>query len=350
MNFPSRNLLTSIVICGSVAAFILACGASESTFPEGEEPPPQFPEAGFPEGGPDPEDIYKNDPPPQWCGPDAGAPPPPPGGTESCPDDKNLPGCGCRTIGEEAACWTGLRKHRNLGICKDGRTKCVARNETENVWGPCEGQVLPNPAATKGAEACSCFSEGEWNIANTAPCLREKGGSYWAHSTVLDDGKATYCTQDEDVPPGTAPPGSWSTSTLKVDCAGTFNLCFRIRAGDYNNPKPDDCTLGEVCTVAEYTEANVVQTLPDLKTWAGKDPACAKKWELDTPKDVSPGYGEMIVKGQTVRCDPIDDGSGNDYVFHRVQYCPRICRASDPDYDPNHAACQACQLAGTGKF
>lgn len=349
MNLSPRHLLMTIAACGSVATLILACSSTESTFPEEPRPVPMFPDASFSEGGLDEEDLYKNDPPREWCGPDAGAPPPQPGGTESCPDDKNLPGCGCANPGEEATCWTGLRKHRNLGICKDGRTRCYARNETENVWAACEGQVLPTLGA-KGAEACMCFSAGEWNIANTSPCLREFDGAYWSHATVLDDGRATYCTQDEAVPAGTSPPGIWSTSTLNVDCAGTFRLCFRIRAGDYDDPKDSDCVLGEACIDADYPEAGVVQTLPDLPTWAGKDAACAKKWELDTPKDVSPGYGEMIVKGQTVHCEDIDDGSGNDYVFHRVQYCPRICRASDKDYNPDHPACKACQLANKGRF
>ena len=348
MILTSRNLLLSILACGSVAAIVIACGSDESKFDDGTIGPAVFPEAGFGDGSAGPsDDLYKNDPPPPWCGPDAGTPLPPIGGTEECPDDKNKPGCGCATPGEEASCWTGLRKHRNLGICKDGRTKCMPKNETTNVWGPCEGEVLPVPDG-KGAEACSCFSVGEWKIANTSPCLWNQGGGYYAYSTVFKDGKATYCGPEPEVaPPGTAPPGIWSTNTLKVDCAGTFRLCFRIRAGDYNNPKSDDCILGEVCTDADYKEANVEQQLPDLATWAGKDPACAKKWESDTPENVSPGYGEMIVKGQTVRCDAIDDGAGNDFVFHRVQYCPRSCRKPENE---SKEECVACQLAGRGTF
>ena len=353
MTLSSRNILLSVLSCCSVAAIVIACGSDESKFGDGTPGPTVFPEAGFGEGGPGSnDDLYAKDPPPPWCGPDAGVPLPPIGGTEECPDDKNKPGCGCATAGETAPCWTGLRKHRNLGICKDGVAKCIPKNETANVWGECEGQVLPQIDA-KGAEACSCFSVGEWKIANTSPCLRTPGGgSYYAYSTVYDNGQATNCGGDaKPIPPaGQAPPGIWSTNTLKVDCAGKFDLCFKIRAGDYNAPKADDCILGEVCTVADYKEANVEQALPDLATWAGKDNACAKKWESDTPADVSPGYGEMVVKGQTVRCDAIDDGAGNDFVFHRVQYCPRICRPGDPGYNPEHPNCKACQLAGKGSF
>lgn len=353
MKFFSRGVVLSVLVSGSVASVVVACGTDEgSTFSDGKNTPPSgFIDAGiFNEGGSSDDDLYKNDPPPSWCGPDSGVSIPPPiGGTEECPDDKNKPGCGCSNPGETASCWTGLRKHRGLGICKDGVAKCISKTETSSEWGACEGEVLPK-ANSKGADACSCFSVGEWNIANTAPCLREQGGSYWSYATVLKDGAATGCDSASSVPAGTKPEGIWSTSTLKVDCAGTFKLCFRIRAGKYDAPQASDCILGEVCTDADYPEANVVQQIPDLATWAGADPVCAKTWEKDTPADVSPGYGEMIVKGQTVRCEAIDDGNGQDLVFHRVQYCPRICRPSDPAYNPDHPACAACQLAGKGVF
>jgi hypothetical protein len=345
MVLSSRNLLVSVLTCGSLAAIIIACGSDDSKFNDGPLTNPTFSDGSFSDTGADPNgELYKNDPPPPWCGPDSGVMPPPIGGTEACPDDKNRPGCGCNKVGEEAACWTGLRKHRNLGICKDGRTKCIVKNETLNVWGPCEGQVLPKPDG-KGAEACSCFSVGVWNIANTSPCLWQEGGGAYAYATVLEDGKVTNCGDAKPVPPaGTAPPGIWSTNNLKVDCAGEFDLIFRIRAGDYNNPSPNDCILGESTIKADYKVADVVQELPPLPTWAGKDNACAKKWELDTPANVSPGYGEMIVKGQTVRCDAI---GGEDFVFHRVQFCARTCR--DPANAAN-AECVACQLAGKGEF
>jgi hypothetical protein len=241
----SRNLLLSVLACGSVAAIVIACGSDdESKFKDGTSGGPAvFPEAGFGDGTANPsDDLYKNDPPPPWCGPDAGTPLPPITGTEDCPDDKNKPGCACGNVGDTAPCWTGLRKHRNLGVCKDGVAKCVAKNETLNVWGACEGQVLPTPGAT-GADGCGCFSVGVWNIKNTSPCLRKEGAdTFYAYSTVLSGDKATYCGANGDpvAPQGTAPPGIWSTSTLKVDCAGHFKLCFKIRAGDFNNPKADD--------------------------------------------------------------------------------------------------------------
>lgn len=345
----SRNVLFSVLACGSVAAIIIACGSEGSKFNDGDPQKGVFGDGSFnSDGNRTGPDLYANDPPPPWCGPDGGAPPPI-SGTEECPDDKNKPGCGCQNVGEEASCWTGLRKHRNLGICRDGKTKCVAKNETSNVWGPCEGEVLPVPDG-KGGQACSCFSVGVWKLENTSTCLHRETDKAWAYSTVLVGDKYGGCDPANPLPEGQVPDGIWSKNTLKVDCAGVYRLCFKIRAGSYENPSSNDCVLGEVCTDADYKEANVEQPLPDLKAWAGADSACAKKWEIDTPEKVSPGYGEMIVKGKTIRCDAVDDGSGNDFVFHRVKYCPRICRPSYPNYQPNDPACQDCQLKGSGEF
>jgi len=346
MTLSSRNILISILALGSVAAVIVACGSDGSKFDDGTTPIGTFGDGGFGDGSSsnDP-DLYKNDPPPPWCGPDSGTPAPPIKGTEECPEDKNKPGCGCDKPGEEAPCWTGLRKNRNLGICHDGKAKCIVKNETLNVWGACEGQQLPVLNA-QGKEACACFSVGEWNIANTAPCLHTPDGTnYQAYSTVYKDGQATNCNLGDPVPaPGTGPTGDWSPDTLKVDCAGTYRLCFRIRTGDFNNPSTNDCILGESCIDAVYEKENVVQQLPPLPAWGGKDAACAKKWEKDTPINVSPGYGEMIVKGSTVRCDEV---GGQDFVFHRVQFCARSCRDAA---NANNPECKACQLAGTGEF
>jgi hypothetical protein len=354
MKLSSRNILLTAMSCMGVAAVVIACGSEGSKFQEGTNPPL------FGEGGFDPDadsnnnaDLYKNDPPPPWCGPETGYQPPQIGGTEDCPSDKNKPGCACATLGDKQPCWEGFRKHRGLGICQDGVATCVKKSENTNVWSACEGQVLPKPGAT-GKEACGCFSIGEWTIKNTSPCeWTNDGNNYYAYSTVFDKGAGSisYCSMGQHAGPGEKPAGIWSTDTLKVDCAGTFDLCFKIRAGDHSNPKDSDCVLGEVCINAVYEKENVVQPLPDLPTWVGTDAACAKKWEKDTPEDVSPGYGEMIVKGKTVRCDAVGgQGTTQDYVFHRVKYCPRICRQSDPHYNPNHPACQDCTLKGSGSF
>lgn len=352
MIFSSRNLFVALGSFTAVAAMIVACGSDdESKFNDGKLDDPQFGnDAGFNGDVSSPqEDLYKNDPPPQWCGPDGGpAAPPPPGGTEECPDDKNKPGCACNTPGQKAACWTGLRKHRNLGICHDGETTCIQKNETTFAWGPCEGQQLPDPNATKGAPACSCFSQGQWKIANLSPCSAtydpDADGpqpmQYATVSTLLSTGKCPTFNG-----PATKPAEDWSTDTLKVDCAGTFKLKYRIRAGSFETPSPSDCVVGEVeLPEAFYPEPNVEMPWPNLPAWIGADPACAQKWAT-TPAGQSPGYGEMIVKGESVRCDKIDDGSGGDFVFNRIKYCPISCND-----DPTTPDCQACQQSGQGTF
>ena len=41
----------------------------------------------------------------------------------------------------------------------------------------------------------------------------------------------------------------------------------------------------------------------------------------------------------------IDDGKGNAYVFHRVQYCKQECMTN-----PTGAGCENCQQGASGKF
>lgn len=354
MNLRASRVLVGGGILGAVAALVLACGddAGSSQFENEEGSSPGFgSDASFVDTGKGDADLYANDPPPKWCGPGNEPAPPQPGGTEECPDDKNKPGCGCTKAGETAPCWTGLRKHRGLGICKDGQTVCRPVNEARSAWGECEGQVLPVQGATKGKEACGCFSLGQWKIANLSPCTMSYTNNgveqVNAVSTVVGTDGLARCPETN---PPTAPPAApWSTNTLTVDCAGHFKLCLRVRQGVFETPSANDCILGEVCTEADYKTANVEQAWPDLPAWLGTDKACAKKWNdisTNTP-NVSAGYAEMVVKGKSVRCDEIDDGSGGDLVFNRVKYCPRSCNEAG---NQNNPECVACQQSGQGQF
>lgn len=356
MILPSHKIVVGILSAAATTALVIACGSDgdESKFKDPDAAVGTFGDSGFNRetGGDDPSgELYKNDPFPNWCGQDGGAAPKI-GGTVECPDDKNKPGCGCETLGQEAACWTGLRKNRNLGQCHDGKTVCKKAGENNNVWGECDGQRLPTANST-GAEACSCFSVGLWKIANTAPCVwNPSGDTYYAYSTLppAKDGDGPgRCTTDDHLPSGQKTPEAWSTDTLKTDCAGTFTLCYRIRVGDYKNPSSNDCIMGESCVDVTYTTENVEQKLPDLPSWSSTDSACAKKWEKDTPSDQSPGYGEMYVKGgQTVACEAVSNVPQNEeFIFNRVQYCARKCRDAAHQQD---ADCVECQLKGQGSF
>jgi hypothetical protein len=336
-------VLTSLFAAGVIAA----CGSNgSSTFNDGNN--------GGDDGGIGPSDDsglvldagqgdgnpFGNDPPPAWCGPDGGpTAPPPPGGSLNCPDDKNLPGCPCTKADETAPCWTGLRKNRSLGVCKDGTTTCKLSGENVLTWGDCTGETLPQAGATKGAPACTCFSKGQWKLTNLIPCFWTYNGVTTGVSTIIGDGGASECVPYGNSPP-TIPPSNWSQDTLNVDCAGHFKLCYQLKAGDYNNPKPTDCALmPPQCVEADYAKENVEQPFPDIGPWISGDTACSTQFAS------TGGYGEMTVIGLSVRCDKVDDGNGNPYVFHRIQYCKQECVTN-----PSLPECQSCMQGGSGQF
>jgi hypothetical protein len=291
------------------------------------------------------EDPYANDPPPKWCGPKGGpSAPPPPGGTAECPDDKNKPGCACDEIGKQAACFTGLRANRSLGICKDGVTTCQRVSEMQNAWGPCEGEVLPEKGAKLGASACTCFSEGQWHIDAPLGCVVPLDTSYstlyWV-STTQGSGGQPQCP--DSVTGGQIPKKpieDWSAQSLKADCAGSFELCIELRGGDVKSPGPNDCVLTKQCVKVDYLKEGIEQKLPPLDGWVSTNQACNQYWYKNG------GYAQMTVKGVSVRCDEIDDGQGEPYVFHRWGYCPGECAAN-----PNTPRCQQCVATGAdGSF
>lgn len=305
-------------------------------------------DTGPPPVAPNPEAFWADDPPPQLCLPDGGMGPDPevPGGTPECPDDKNREGCRCDTPGETASCWPGLRVNRNRGICHDGVTTCQAYDEFSGVWGPCEGAVLPVEGVTLGPQACECFSQGRWAIQNLSPCFVDYGGgAYYAVSTFVgSSGNAQCPTSLSSTPPPAPEPGvAWSGDSLTVDCAGRFNLCYTLRAGDFAAPSSSDCVVARVCTGdVWYPEAGAELVLPDLDGWSSSDSACATQFAT------TGGYGEMSVIGRSIECEEIDDGSGGEYVFNRVNYCPLACSTGGDV--PDGVDCTACMMGGSGSF
>lgn len=286
----------------------------------------------------DPDAFWANDPPPQACL-DSGLRPVVPGGTPDCPDDKNRQGCPCFEVGKKAPCWPGYRKNRNRGICHDGTTTCILRGENQGNWGPCEGYQLPT--GTTGKEACGCFSAGTWHLVNLMPCFFRRGSNdyfagvstIWNASTKVGDCPATLAK----------PSGDWTDNDLTVDCAGHFKLCYALKAGDFKNPQPTDCTMVQVCTEGDYPEPNKTKSFPPLPSWiaAEKTPegTCAAQFAS------SGGYGEMTVVGETVECDEINDGHNGPKVFNRISYCRLACSEPNPPAD-----CAGCQSGGSGQF
>ena len=280
---------------------------------------------------PNPNAFFANDPAPAYCGPGDMPAPAVPGGTPDCPDDKNREGCACSTIGMKAACWPGLRKNRDLGICKDGMTTCAGQGEFGGHWGPCEGYVLPDPTATEGAEACQCFSAGVWKLANTSPCFVSDSSD----STKVY-GALSSCGDSVSLPL-TKPTQAWSKDTLKIDCAGQFKLCYTLKAGDGKAPSASDCTVAQVCTEGYYEKAGVEQAFPDLPGWYTENAdevACANTFVTKG------GYGEMSVVGTSVTCDNIAQ-----HVFNRVTYCPTSCNTT-----PTAPECKSCGDGASGSF
>jgi hypothetical protein len=278
--------------------------------------------------------FFINDPAPPMCGPngdmtsssDAGGP-------VDCPSDKNRQGCPCDKPNQKAACWPGKRVNRNHGICTDGMTTCVDNVEFGAAWGPCEGYVLPVDGAIQGADACRCFSNGEWAISNLVPCIYHEGDTVHVTSSRPDDSGGFHCDPD-----GTKQT-DWSPNTLNVECAGQFKLCYTLKAGDVEQPKNSDCVLHQECLDVWYPEPSQTQTLMDLPGWSADDDHCAQQFAD------SGGYGEMSVLGTSIECDAVDDGKGQPYVFKRTRYCSTKCPST-----PDAPECRACGTGGSGRF
>jgi hypothetical protein len=333
-----RGSLSVVALAAGTAVVLSACGASsDSSLFNGDGGADALDPLGGQHNGDgsfgtnldasqDPDAIYANDPPWQWCGPEGGGPTPPtpPTGSAACPSDKNLEGCPCTKEGDVQPCWTGPRKDRNIGICKDGTTTCSQNGELTMTWGACKGETLPNPNGATAADRCSCFSTGQWHIENLVPFFVNYSADnlWYGFSTTQDPstGATVFPTIDNNFPePPPKPTQQWSKDDLTVDCEGTFTLCYELKAGDINNPSPNDCSLAKVCLPATfYEKRDTKQTFPPLPAWetvAGASD-CSHKFHDNG------GYGEMTVQGKDVLCNAIDDGSGGSFVFHRIQYCP----------------------------
>jgi hypothetical protein len=248
-------------------------------------------------------------------------------GSVDCPSDKNRQGCPCPKAGTMAACWSGTRAERGIGQCKDGMTTCIMNGETNLVWGPCMGEVLPDPNADAGAAACKCFSTGQWAIANVEPCIFFTDQSM----TMATGSVSTTNTMPPACPAMMVHQGDWSTDTIKADCAGEFTLCYTIKAGDPMNPKASDCTVGSACATGWVPAPNAVTPFPNLPGWENSDAACATQFAT------TGGYGEMSVYGFSADCETIGS-KGSPYVFNHEPYCP----IKNPP--PN------CQSGGSGNF
>lgn len=287
-----------------------------------------------------PDAFFIDDPQPPYCGEDGKMQSATPvKGTRDCPDDKNREGCPCETPGQQSLCWPGKRLNRNHGVCKDGMTTCQPGFEFGHRWGPCVGYELPVEGATEGADACLCFSSGHWELANLVPCIAQDADKRYYVYSSRPDGNGSYLCDGLTTTPPPPPTADWTTSTLKVDCGGRFELCYTIKAGDIENPQSGDCTLVRACITTWYARPGSEQKLPNLKGWTANDRTCAARFVEQG------GYGEMSVLGKSTECEAVDDGNGRPFVFKRASYCPPNCGER-----PDAEECKHCSASGAGDF
>lgn len=286
---------------------------------------------------PNPDAYFWAETPPSMCLADGGRIDPPATAPVECPADRRREGCRCDTIGEVGACWPGPRRNRERGSCRDGMATCVEIDEFGGEWGPCVGAVLPAAGATRGAAACECFSAGRWEIDNLNPCFVNNGQA--AVSTFINESGVAQCPTQIQLPPQPEPGTSWSTDRLTVDCAGRFELCYAIRAGNFEAPSDQDCVIAESCVETWYPEANTRLELPALPAWTSSDTTCIQSFIANG------GYGEMSVLGLSIECDEIQAEDGGRLVFNRVRYCPSMCNSN-----PGAPGCENCQMGGSGNF
>lgn len=287
-------------------------------------------------------DFFEDDPEAPYCGPGGQqqANPEPPGGTPECPDDKRLEGCPCDQVGETASCWPGPRQYRDRGVCQSGTTTCQSTGEFTGTWGPCEGAALPGNGATPTAQdfasQCSCFSAGTWSLASTLPCFYLTNGQLTdVTSGVLQNGQVTCLPHNASIQGQT-----WSTSTLRADCAGSFQLCATLKAGSFSAPAAQDCTLSSSCIDVWYPDAGVEIEAPALPAWRVSNLACAKQFQSQG------GYIEYSVKGLSTACEPVGEGAADTArVFQRTPYCAAHCADT-----PSAPECLDCTYAGGGQF
>lgn len=349
-------LVPGTIVAGSLCVLLTGCECDSPTRPVRDgsiDRPDGSPATDFDAGpgggsrdahiGPNPDAFFFDDPPPRICYPDGGMGPwpDPPGGTPECPDDRAREGCRCNRAGDTAPCWPGPRANRHRGTCRDGVATCEPWDEFGGRWGACVGAILPTPGVEIGPQACECFSMGRWQIDNLGPCIisTASGDPVAAVSTFINASGMQQCPNNITDPPTPEPGTHWSTNRLTVDCAGSFRLCYTIKAGSRDNPLPTDCVMAESCVDTYYPQAGVVQELPPLPAWSTTNAACVRAY-----RDMG-GYGEMSVLGLSVECDEIDDGSGQRRVFNRVGYCPARCNTM-----PDLPECANCGMGGSGGF
>lgn len=119
--------------------------------------------------------------------------------------------CGQCLAGTSESCYTGPAGTEGVGRCKAGTRTC----QSDNTWGPCQGQVLPRPEICNGLDD-DCDGEPDNGFNVGAPCDGSDGDRCFEGVLVCDANGGVTCNdttgttveipgngQDEDCNPDT---------------------------------------------------------------------------------------------------------------------------------------------------
>ncbi|MFT3769337.1 MAG: MopE-related protein [Minicystis sp.] len=249
------------------------------------------------------------------------------------------PGCVC-TPNEAASCYSGPDGTLDVGACVAGTKLC---NDQGTAWGPCTGEVLPQPETCDTPEDDDC--NGQTNESGTG-C-----------SCVPDSTASCYSG-----PAGTEGVGACKAGTKTCNDQGTaYGPCVgevTPVAETCNTPEDDDCNgqvneSGAGCTCVPNTTASCYSGP------AGTAGVGACKAGTKTCNDQGTAYGPCVgeVLPQPETCNTPEDDDCNGQVNEGGPGCscaPSTTAScySGPAGTLNVGACKAgtqtCNDQGTG--
>lgn len=160
---------------------------------------------------------------------------------------------GCTTEGATRPCYDGPAGTENVGICKDGTQTC-----TNNMWGPCTGEVTPAP--WQPSFCCDAVDHectgvvGCYNLFQciTAACCQSScdagGGLDPGCVCMTGSGDTATCPQGDHYVHKGGLPGTDECCPCTANDCGDFNCCGEsICAGSSKcsgytcNPLPSSC-------------------------------------------------------------------------------------------------------------
>ncbi len=159
---------------------------------------------------------------------------------------------GCKE-GESRACFSGPADKKEVGACKSGQQKC----STNQVWGPCEGEILP-----KEKDACNGIDENCDGIAASVQQKEVCNGADDNCDGKIDEGD-TLC-----------PSGQVCRGTL--GCKGEISGSSILKKGSFQSSAHPTQGEGQIIQEGdklwvEFSEGFKTDQGPDLKVYLTTD-------------------------------------------------------------------------------